>query len=371
MDCSCIPKLSYSAFGAKISKEAIKNRIPIEGAIEITFRCNLRCVHCYCVCDTTRKERSTEEIKNTIDEISAAGCLWLLFTGGEPFLRQDFLDIYVYAKKKGMIISLFTNGTLIDDYLAEILRDYPPFNIEVSLYGATLRTYEKISKVASSFSRCIRGIDILLKKRLPLSLKTMLMNVNKLELGQMQDYARKIGVKFRYDPLINPRLDGSKEPLSFRLTPEEVVASDMADEKRKHEWKQLYEYSLEALNSESLYPCGAGRSSFVIDPYGNLSVCMIARKPSYDLNKGSFSKGWNEFIPREILGLKHPIEGECVRCSYANVCDYCPGWAQLEWGEAESVRPIEFLCQITRQRLKAFDLNKNMIQENYKKEVCL
>jgi radical SAM protein with 4Fe4S-binding SPASM domain len=194
------------------------------------------------------------------------------------------------------------------------------------------------------------------------------MNVNKLELRQMQDYARKIGVKFRYDPLINPRLDGSKGPLSFRLTPEEVVAGDMRDEKRKHEWKQFYEYSSEALDSESLYPCGAGRSSFVIDPYGNLSVCMIARKPSYDLNKGSFSKGWNEFIPREILNLKHPLDGECAKCIYAHVCDYCPGWAQLERGEAVSGRPIEFLCQITRQRLKAFGLKRRYVYERKFKE---
>lgn len=112
MECPHIPEISYAQFGEGLYKEAVANRIPLGGSFELTFRCNLRCVHCYCNLkpndqDEIEKELATEEVFNILDQVAEAGCLWLLITGGEPLLRPDFLEVYTYAKKKGFIITLF------------------------------------------------------------------------------------------------------------------------------------------------------------------------------------------------------------------------------------------------------------------------
>ena len=138
MDCHHIPQVPYSEFSERIHSKVVETRIPINGTIEITFRCNLRCAHCYCSYESKKEEMSYKEICHIFDEIADAGCLWLVITGGELFLRDDFLDIYTYAKKKGLIITLFTNGTLITPYIADYLKEYSPFAIEISLYGVTL-----------------------------------------------------------------------------------------------------------------------------------------------------------------------------------------------------------------------------------------
>jgi MoaA/NifB/PqqE/SkfB family radical SAM enzyme len=105
MECPHIPEISYSEFGERLNKQIVAERIPVSGSFELTFRCNLRCAHCYCNLplndqDTIEKELATEEVFNILDQIAEAGCLWLLITGGEPLLRKDFLEIYTYAKKK-------------------------------------------------------------------------------------------------------------------------------------------------------------------------------------------------------------------------------------------------------------------------------
>ena len=155
---------------------SVANRTPIRAAIEITHRCNNNCVQCYNNLplndkETRRKELSYEEHCRIIDEISALGCLWLLFTGGEIFARKDFLDIYTYAKQKGMLITLFTNGTLITPEIADYLVQYRPFVIEITLYGNTQETYERVTRISGSFDRCMQGIELLRQRELPLKLK--------------------------------------------------------------------------------------------------------------------------------------------------------------------------------------------------------
>ncbi len=282
MECPPIPKMSYAEFGERLNRRVSTERIPIIGSIELTFRCNFRCVHCYCNLPLNDREGietelETEEVCRILDQIAEAGCLWLLITGGEPLLRKDFLDIYEYAKKKGFIPTLFTNGTLLTPEIADALVEWPPFEVEITLYGATKETYEKITGIPGSFKRCQKGIEMLLERNIPLGLKTMAMTVNQEEIHQMKAYAHDLGVSFRFDPLLNARLDGSKSPCHFRLSPEEVVRLDLNDEKRIKEWQKLYDKSKGLFPNDRLFLCGAGVSTFHIDPYGRMSVCIDAR----------------------------------------------------------------------------------------------
>ena len=202
MDCSSIPQKNYEKFSGKLHKEAAKKRLSVNGSLAFTYRCNLACSHCYGVVEPGKKELSTHEVFLVLDEMADAGCLWLLLTGGEPLLREDFLDIYFYAKRKGFIVTLFTNGTLLTKEIADTLKSYPPFVVEVTLYGATRQVYERVTGVVGSFDKCVSGIDLLLNRGISLKLKATLTTVNKEELVDIEAFAKKkTNTVFRYDPV--------------------------------------------------------------------------------------------------------------------------------------------------------------------------
>lgn len=345
MQCISLPKISYRKFSDGIYKKVLSRRIPVEGTLELTLRCNLRCVHCYAVCDPHNKELTYEEICHILDQISEAGCFWLLLTGGEPLLRDDFLDIYIYAKEKGFLVTLFTNGTLVTPEIVHCFQKLPPFMVEITLNGITKQTYERINGVQASFERCLRGIHLFLDHGIPLRLKTVAMNVNKNELWEIKGYVEGLGLKFGFDPMICPRIDGSRGPCTVRLSPQEVVELEMEDETYRREWQRLYEKFWGADKSGYLYNCGAGLSSFHIDPYGHLSPCLISRPLGHDLRRESFQEAWDAFLP-QIYG-RWSTDSECRSCK-SSLCDNCPGWAQLEENNPEA--PVKYLCQVAHLR---------------------
>jgi radical SAM protein with 4Fe4S-binding SPASM domain len=320
------------------------------------MRCNLRCQHCYIPGERrlsrTEQELSLGEIQRIMDEITDAGCLWLLLTGGEPLLRRDFLDIYIYAKRKGLLLTLFTNGTLITTRIADYLAEWRPFKVEITLYGATQETYERVTGVAGSYARCRSGIDLLLERKLPLSLKTVVMTINHTELDQMKALAASLGVEFRFDPILNPALDGSARPTYLRLTPEEVVAIEKADPGRASRWPDKFRNNLIIQGSERrMYLCSAGRQGFHIDASGRLCLCLSARQPAYDLRCGSFQEGWGQFLTQFFDRLYS--EGfECLGCELRRVCAQCPALAVLEFGDVE--KRVEYLCQVAKLRKEVF-----------------
>jgi len=355
MDCSLVPELEFEEWADSFWPKARAERWPLSGSIELTFRCNLNCVHCYCNLpagdtEATDRELSSDEIRSIVDQIVAEGCLWLCFTGGEPLLRPDFLDIYSYAKSKGLIVTLFTNGTLIDEHIADFLAEWPPRRIEVTLYGITEQTYEAVTRVLGAFARCWRGIELLLERGLPLVLKTTVTTLNAHEVPQIREYANERGLRYRYDPLLIPRLDGSKEPTRFRIPPQQVVELDRLDEARVEALRELGDKYQGSIDGDELFGCGAGRNGFHIDPYGDLGLCMANRYHTYSLRKGSFEEGWREYAPsvRALTVEGQPGDGECRSCSKIALCGQCPAWSYLEHGDLSS--RVEYLCEIAHLR---------------------
>ena len=374
MECPHIPITTYGEFSKRLHDKVVSQRIPITGSIEVTARCNLRCAHCYInlpAGDRQAQERELtyRELCDILDQIVDEGCLWLLLTGGEPFVRPDFLDIYTYAKKKGLLTSLFTNGITITPRIADYLAEWCPFSVEITLYGYTQEVYERVTGVPGSYEHCMRGIELLLERDIPLRLKTSLLTLNKHEVGDMQAYAEGLGVQYRFDPVLSMRIDGSRQPAQYRLSPQEVVELDLADEKRIKAWRELWDrLGGPPAQLEYLYQCGAGIGSFHIDPYGQLSVCMMSRVPSYDLLRGTFHEGWHDFLG-QVRAQKwsadadcpqydtSPWESPCQSCELIALCGQCPGWAQMESGEPE--KPVEYLCQIAHLRAEALGLNSS------------
>jgi radical SAM protein with 4Fe4S-binding SPASM domain len=327
-------------------------RIPLVGSVDITSRCNLKCAHCYATGDSFQGEMSYEEICRIFDQIADAGCFWLLLTGGEPLIRPDFADIYHYAKRKGFLITLFTNGTMITPQLADMLKEEPPFKIEVSLYGMTAATYEKITGVAGSFQRCINGINLLAERGSPLKLKTVAITLNKHEIGDMKKYADNLGVEFRFDPMIFPSLDGSTKPLNLRLSPEEILELDMVDEERCDAFCEICDNLWGAVGDDRLYGCGAGINTFHITANGELAECTLGRRTNYNILQGNFREGFYEVIPKKVLSQKRTRYSECQSCKLASLCGNCPSRAELECGDPEA--KVDFLCQVAHLRAAAF-----------------
>lgn len=355
---------TYSAFSMAVHQRTSGKRTPMEVSIELTHRCPLECQHCYNnlpMADKSARNRelSLAEYKVLLDQIADSGCFWILFTGGEIFARADFLDIYAYAKSKGFLITLFTNGTMVTERIANYLADYRPFAIEITLYGATRETYDGLTQIPGSYDRCMRGIRLLLDRKLPLKLKTVPTTINRHEVYEMQRMAEQdFGVDFKFDTAINPRTDCSQSPIALRLTPEDAVALDLHEPRRHSEYKALVDRDLaqpgNMFSAEDVYTCGGGVSSCAIDPYGQISICVLSHQESYDWRSGSFSAGWNEFLGR-VRAKKRTRKTKCDSCRIHSLCGMCAANGELENGDAES--PVEFLCQVAHLRAMALGVS--------------
>jgi len=259
-------------FFMQLGMAARARGVPLSGSIALTERCNLRCSHCY----LSRKgcpgggDLATERVFSIVDEIVEAGCLFLLITGGEPTVRKDFAAIYRYAREKGLIVSIFTNGVHIDDNTLSCLVDLPPRSVEVSIYGATKETYEKVSGVKGAYQTCMDTVNRLLRRGVRLRLKTLILTTNQHEFHEIEAIADRLDVPFRIDAGLFPRLDGDTTPVGFRVEPEKVVEFEFSNETRALKWKEFFERASQLPASDHLYTCGAGRTTFHINARGML-----------------------------------------------------------------------------------------------------
>lgn len=351
--------LRYTDFSQALHQRLLTQRLPTSGSLEVTRRCPSKCVHCYNSLplgdqEAQSRELSFEEHCRILNALAEAGCLWLLFTGGEIFAREDFLDIYTYAKQRGFLITLFTNGMLMNPEIADYLAEWRPFSIEVSLYGITQETYERVTRTPGSYEKCMRGIQLIRQRGLPLKLKTMAVTLNKHEIWEMQEFVEgKLGLEFRFDAMINPCLDCSQSPLAVRLSPQEVVELDLQDPKRAKEWRRFAERFNGPVHApgrfDELYHCGGGMNSFAIDPYGMLGTCVLSYN-GYNLRSGSFREGWENYLfhlrQKKITRLT-----KCIHCEIKAMCGMCPANGELESRDAEE--PVDFLCRVAHLRAKA------------------
>ncbi len=349
-------QLSYGEFSSRFHLRARGQRVPLNATLELTRRCPLACSHCYNnlpMNDSAARqaELSLDEYRQLLDEMANEGCLWLLFTGGEIFARRDFLEIYTYAKKKGFLITLFTNGTQITPSIADYLKEWPPFAIEITLYGRTQGTYERLTRVPGSYEKCLRGIRLLKERGLPLKLKTVAVTVNKHEVWEMKELAEDLGLEFKFDSMLNPRIDCSLSPLEVRLRPEEIVELDALDPERVTEWRRFAAQAVGPVHTpdkaDELYHCGGGVNSFAINPYGRMSICVLSQADTFDVRGGGFREAWTQSLLK-VRQRKISRPTKCVSCQLKALCGMCPANGELENGDPE--KPVDFLCHVAHLR---------------------
>jgi radical SAM protein with 4Fe4S-binding SPASM domain len=334
-----------------------ERRVPIEGLVETTFRCNLRCAHCYVNAaaqdrETAARELSLERLTRLIDEIAAAGCLFLTFSGGEPLLRPDFPELYRHALRAGLIVSVFTNGTLVSDALADLFEEWRPEYVEISLYGMSAATYERVTRAPGSHARCLAGLERLRARGIAVRLKTMALAWNAAEIAEMDRFARSLDLPFRFDGQLNARVDcGASRCRELQLTPEALCALDTRFGERLAEMRSLLERTgTSAATENGVYACGAGRTTFTVDPYGRLLLCPLSRRVSFDLEQGSFAEGWAGTLAAARQRVWRSAS-PCRRCSLISLCDSCPGANELETGDVE--KPVALFCETAHRRAAA------------------
>ena len=357
MDCPQTEMIEKTDFFERIKNSG--KRIPLSGSLEVTFRCNLRCAHCYLGDNRSgvpeQQELSKEEIFGILDQIADAGTLWFLLTGGEPFVRPDFMDIYRYAVHKGLLVTIFTNGTLLTPKIVAELAEFPPLLVEVTLYGATQATYERITGIPGSYERCLRGIDLLLERGIPLKLKTIVMRWNYDEFEAIKAFTASKGVDFRYDASLVGAMTNGHGPLPLRIKPEEVIALEESNIEMQTELQALLDRTGGKPDNHKLYKCGAGLNSFHIDPYGFLFPCILSRAQNYNLLQGKFTDGWGIFLDQLRSQPSQPNE-ICDQCNYLILCRNCPGKSHLE--HSNMYKPIEYFCQVGHLRATGLQFNK-------------
>lgn len=333
---------------------------------EVTARCNLSCRHCYINLgakdkEAKKRELSLLEIERISGEAVSLGAVWCLLSGGEPLLREDFPDIYIMLKRKGLLLSVFTNATLVTQEHIRLFKKYPPREIEVTVYGATAETYEKITRKPGIFPVFRKGLDLLLDSGLKVRLKTMALRSNAGELSAIAVFCRERTKDFfRFDPFLHLRFDRNEarneEIRSERLTPEEIVALEKSDRERFHALEEncdkLIVPEFERLTCGHLLHCGAGLRNFTLGYEGTFRLCFSLWHPDcvMNLRDTGLRDAWENLVPRVRKmesGRKDFLE-RCRVCSLVNLCLWCAAHAYLETGELD--KPVDYFCRVAHAR---------------------
>lgn len=356
--------------------------LPLSFDLELTARCNNNCRHCYInlrADDSSAKAREMDSgfIMDIADQAVSLGALWCLLSGGEPLLREDFADIYLGLRNKGLLVSVFTNAAFIGDKEAELFKTHPPRHLEISVYGVTERTYERVTRTPGSYRAFRKGLDCILGAGLKVQLKTMAVNSNLSELPAIAEFCRaRTSQVFRFDPLIHFRVDGdagrNAEIERERLTPAEIVALERSDPERfgamERNCDSLFLPDRAHKNCRHLFYCGAGQSSFAVSWDGRFALCLSLRHPDflYDLRQGSLRQAWEESTLRVRTqeSDKRGFLEKCAICPIVNLCMWCPAYAHLETGLLDE--PVTYFCEVAHARAKAL---QDALREESKEEM--
>ena len=330
--------------------------------IELNERCNNNCIHCYINLPDNdvkakEKELSTEEVKDILKEAASLGCLTVRFTGGEPLLREDFEELYLFARSLGLKILLFTNGTLITPRLVELFARIPPLEkIEITVYGMKKESYESVTRTPGSFEAAWNGIDLLLEKKVPFVVKSALLPSNRDEMEEFEAWVSTIPWMDKppsYTMFFDLRCRRDSEEKNhiiegLRLLPKDGL--EILTRRREKYIKDMREFCSKFTRPQGdrLFSCGAGIGGGCVDAYGHFQLCMLLRHSAtlYDLKKGSLKDALMNFFPevRKMKATNYNYLTRCASCFLRGLCEQCPAKSWMEHGTLDT--PVEYLCEI-------------------------
>lgn len=346
-------------------KEHFSNiRAPFTAGIELTAKCNFNCIHCYARPGRAHDDLSLQEIKSIIDTLVERGLLELFFTGGEVFTRQDFEDIYIYAKEKGLIVSVLSNISLLNERHIELFKEYPVAQISTTMYGASNETYKAVTGIEGAYDKFLDSIEMLKSNGIPFEIKFIAMRQNIKDIYRIRAFGKSLNVNMVMGFDIRPMINYDQSPIALRVLPEEAFEFDKKDEGRRNFWINVAKEEMKNGENSSarfqirrlshfLYPCAIAYQFVFITSDGKMQGCTKATYDQYDLRKGNFDEGW-EYLKKRFVMQKASDSFKCSSCEKMKYCEQCTANFMLEYNNPEEVDP--FFCEIA-------DLRKRFVIE--------
>ncbi len=278
--------------GSSLQRYLSSKKEPLLVFLELTHRCSFLCVHCYIPEELRRpstsvdrfpKGLSTAEITALLEELAAAGTLFLVFTGGEIFLRPDLEEITARAVELGFAVKYYTNGFHITPRWADRIKALGLYAVDISLYGASEETYRAVTQIRGGFKRVLNAIEYLRQRDVRVIIKTPVLRENVQDIPKIKEIAQSHGAMFRYDLVIIPRFNGDLGPLVHRCEDDQI--------------KELLEAMgarFEPKEEVSTPTCAVGRWSAVVSPEGEVFPCIEMRQSIGNVRKQSFSVIWKD-----------------------------------------------------------------------------
>ena len=349
---------------------------PVLGRLdmELTERCNNNCIHC-CInlpaddADAKKRELTTDDIKRILKEAVSLGCMTVRYTGGEPFLREDFEKLYIFARKLGLKVLLFTNATLITPYLADLFSRIPPLEkIEITVYGMKKKSYEAVTGVSGSYEAAFQGMNLLLERKVPFVVKSAFLPPNKNEIEEFESWAINIpwmdkppSYSMFFD--LRRRRNEAKSLSIKKLRPLPEEGLRVLTRRREEYIKDMQRFCSRFMrpSGDKLFSCGSGVGGGCVDAYGYFQPCMGLGHPDavYDLRKGSLKEALEKFFPkiREIRASNAGYLARCAKCFLKGLCEQCPAKSWMEHGTLDT--PVEYLCETAHVQARFLGLIKD------------
>jgi len=314
----------------QMSAKALKLNIPLSVQLDLTYRCNERCVHCYLDHDD-HGEMTTAEIKHLLDEMADAGVFILTLSGGEIFLRKDFFELLEHARRLMFCVKLKTNAVLIRERQAARLRDLGVESIQISIYSHRPEVHDAITLIPGSLKRSVDAIRFLKAQGLKVIIANVLMTQNMHDYPGVRDLAAELGVECTLDPTITPMMDGNRSVLDLGVdqTGLRQVFRDTALVGDVEEFcaipAQPGEDDLDAT------PCSAGHTACYVSPYGEVFPCVQFPLPTGNVRQQRFVDIWRHSDQmNDVRSIRVKDLTTCPSCTHISNCTRCPGLAYLE-----------------------------------------
>ena len=314
----------------KVNRKALGLGVPLSVHLDITYRCNERCEHCYLE-HSGDNELTTAEIRGFLKQFADAGTFFLTISGGEPLLRRDCFEIIEFARELKFNVKLKTNAVLIREKQARRLREVGVEQVQVSIYSHKPEVHDAITKLPGSLSRSLEGIRLMRAAGLKVTLANVLMKSNSRDFAGVQALASETGSQYTLDPTITPMLNRDSSILALRLPHEELHAV-FRDERlvgRVDEFCAPPPPIDDGIREG--IPCSAGHTSCYVSPWGEVYPCVQFPLVCGNLRKQPFSEIWagSEQL-REVRAIRAKHLSTCSSCSHLGSCTRCPGLAFME-----------------------------------------
>lgn len=346
-----------------------RNRKKVSALFEITPKCNFKCVHCYVGKDRTLSPTlSFEEIIKIIDILYDNGILFLTFSGGDPFTRNDFKDIYLYAKKKGFLVEVLTNATLITQEWIEIFREYPPLLVDISIYGTSNEEYEKLTGVKNGYDLFIRGISLLQSAEIRFALKGILMNENYKKLKRMEEISKQYSSEnFRYSYELVVDRQCARTPRTYEVDPLEGVITEIKNGVNALMLKNRGKEIAKGIDEDNyrdgmIYRCTIGDLAVHINYLGEMGPCVECGERG-NILKDDFDDICAKF--EKFKGEEAPIGYKCSGCQYKTFCTSCPQARKREYGDETIVKDRDCIVAKLKYLYYVNNLSVEELKEYY------